>query len=72
MYLVSDASSIAFAQYYFGESEDVTIEGSGIAYGVYASDAAMKEAGNDYSTFTASGYWTIVDGLPVFGAPAEA
>lgn len=36
----------------------------------YASDEAMKEAGNDYSAFAASGYWTIVDGLPVFGAPA--
>ena len=38
----------------------------------YASDEAMKEAGNDYSAFAASGYWTIVDGLPVFGIPAEA
>ena len=38
----------------------------------YASDEAMKEAGNDYSAFVASGYWTIVDGLPVFGVPAEA
>lgn len=38
----------------------------------YASDEAMKEASNDYSAFAASGYWTIVDGLPVFGVPAEA
>lgn len=38
----------------------------------YASDEAMKEANNDYAAFTASGYWTLVDGLPVFGVPAQA
>lgn len=38
----------------------------------YASDEAMKEANNDYAAFTASGYWTLVDGLPVFGVSAQA
>lgn len=35
---------------------------------LYASVEAMKAANNDYSEFEKSGYWTIVDGLPVFGA----
>ena len=74
VYFVCDSTaSIALAQNYKnanGGSANLA-DGNAI-YGVYASDAAMKEAGNDYSAFTASGYWTIQDGLPVFGAPAEA
>lgn len=72
VYFVCSASDAKLAgSYKWAGGANATAPDSKLA-ALYASDAAMKEAGNDYSTFTASGYWTIVDGLPVFGAPAEA
>lgn len=74
VYFVCDSTkSIALAQNYKNASGgEVSLADGNAVYGVYASDAAMEEANNDYTAFTASGYWTIQDGLPVFGAPAEA
>lgn len=72
VYFVCSASDAKLAgSYKWAGGANATAPDSKLA-ALYASDAAMKEAGNDYSAFTASGYWTIVDGLPVFGAPAEA
>lgn len=74
VYFVCDSTkSIALAQNYKdAKGGAVNLDDGNAIYGVYASDAAMKEANNDYTAFTASGYWTIVDGLPVFGVRAEA
>ena len=72
VYFVCAASDAKLAaNYKWAGGANATAPDSKFA-ALYASDAAMKEADNDYSAFTASGYWTIVDGLPVFGAPAEA
>lgn len=73
VYFVTGAATKALSQGYKAPGgADVSAPNDNWTYGVYASDEAMKEANNNYAAFTASGYWTLVDGLPVFGVPAQA
>ena len=73
VYFVCSASDAKLAgSYKWAGGANATAPTDSKLAALYASDAAMKEANNDYTAFTASGYWTIQDGLPVFGAPAEA
>lgn len=73
VYFVTGAATKALSQGYKAPGgANASAPNDNWTYGVYASDEAMKEANNDYAAFTASGYWTLVDGLPVFGVPAQA
>lgn len=73
VYFVTGAATKALSQGYKAPGgANASAPNDNWTYGVYASDEAMKEANNNYAAFTASGYWTLVDGLPVFGVPAQA
>ena len=73
VYFVTGAATKALSQGYKAPGgANASAPNDNWTYGVYASDEEMKEANNDYAAFTASGYWTLVDGLPVFGVSAQA
>ena len=73
VYFVTGAATKALSQGYKAPGgANASAPNDNWTYGVYASDEEMKEANNNYAAFTASGYWTLVDGLPVFGVPAQA
>lgn len=73
VYFVTGAATKALSQGYKAPGgANASAPNDNWTYGVYASDEEMKESNNDYAAFTASGYWTLVDGLPVFGVPAQA